>query len=370
MSTRKRFYRVTNEAFLFFSVIPSAVYIIYNDRPTVLVINVLIIIGIFIIDKLDSGRDIQRKIFRLKKVNIAFFVLFISILMIPYIIRIDNINLANIFLEDIYESRSSYESNVYLSYTSSPLSKVLLPFLLISFIELKKHFLAILGLLFIILIYLTTGAQKDVLIGMTLVLFCYFIIKKYGISKLMSSITLATTAASILGVILYYFNHLAFFVTYIRRALFVGPGLSSVYLDYFTSNPYTNYSHSNIGQLFNDGDRLNLTRWAGHNLLGRDVNANIGIFLEGYVSFGIIGLLISLMMMLILVGFLKKLNISYVYMGIWISFMYVINFSLLETLLITHGLVIFVLVAYFLVPRENKTRCKYENRNSYVSGVK
>jgi len=159
---------------------------------------------------------------------------------------------------------------------------------------------------------------------------------------------------------MYFIFNLTFLTTYIRRIFFVHPALFSKYYDYFSTYGFTYYKQTRLGSI--GTERFYLTSWAGQNIFGREsLNANIGIFAEGYVSNGFLGVIIASILFVFICIYVNKLNIGSKYLGLWIAMLYLINYSLFETLMITHGMLLFCVVAYFFIP---------ENLNNTISGSK
>lgn len=352
--TKGTFYKITIQGMMLFMVVPTSVYYIYNGISfAVIVIYIIPIIGLFIMSNVNSANPIKRNTIRLNKQNLFFAVSVLIIIVIPYLFKLDNVNWRNILLEDIYDTRANHSTNLYEGYLANPLAKIIFPILSIIAIDRKNKILLIFSLFCICAIFLTTGAQKDMLMGLILIIFCYYIVKIKGLGNSIKYVTFGISILASLGTILYITTNNLFVSNYLRRLFFIGPAINGMYYDYFSENAFTLYTHTRFGSLLAEGSRLQLTRWAGEHIIGNGTNANIGIFMEGYISFGFIGVIISAIIFCCICYWIYKMNIDKRYIGIWVATLYMFNFSLLDILLLTHGLVIFLLAAYFIIPKDH-----------------
>lgn len=349
------FYRITIEGMMFFMIIPSIVFIIFNEISfATIIIQMIPILGLLIVSRRDNGKRWNRKTIALNNQNIIFIFYVLLVMMVPFYLKLDTVNLGNLLFKDVYDARAIYSGSLYLGYMAAPLSKIFLPILTIHAIDNKKRFLLWFALFNICVVYLTTGAQKDVLIGIVLIIICYVISIKKNYSNCINYITLGITALIMLCTILFVFYNELFISTYLRRLLFVAPALAGMYYNYFSQNSYTYYSHTRIGSiLLGDEERFILTRWAGVEIVGTGTNANIGVFLEGYISFGFIGVVLSTIGFCFICYMINKMDINKKYVGLWVATLYLFNFSLMDVLLLTHGLLALLFVFYFIVPKNN-----------------
>ena len=97
---------------------------------------------------------------------------------------------------------------------------------------------------------------------------------------------------------------------------------------------------------------LDISHYAGKYIMGTGTNANTGIFVEGYYSFGLAGAVIYLIVPILILLFLKELNYRPEFYGIVFLYLYYFNTSILSTMLLTHGLFIFLFVAFVYLRRK------------------
>ena len=342
---------------MFFSVIPTCAYLIFNNVSiNILLIQVIPLIFLTVASNTFKQNCTKtRNIVKMNNLNFILVFIFVCLLTIPFYFRLGDVNLNNLLLDDIYETRSAFKenTNLYISYLTSPLSKIIFPILAIYSIDRKKYLFALIAIINILILYLTTGAQKDVLVGIALILFCYIIAIKKGMQMSIKRIISWTSVFIAIEVMLYAVKGLTIITIYIRRVFFGMPGLLGEYYEYFTENGFTYYSQTRLGSI--GSERLILTTWAGEHIFGKEINANIGIFAEGYVSLGFLGVIIASILFTIICIYINKLNIESKYIGLWIAMLYLVNFSLFETLLITHGLLLFIIVARFFIPSKKQS---------------
>ena len=356
-STKEPMLRITIEGMVFFAVIPTCAYFVYNDMPVgVLVIFLIPMVAVSCTSRIISNKKFERKSFKINNNNAIYVVTILIVLLLPFFLEMDTANWRNLLFEDIYETRdlSRVSSSALMSYLAAPLAKVLLPILLIIALDKKAWLQALFAFFGIIVVFLTKGAQKDIVMGLLLILFCYIVAKKRSYLKSLTYLTAGVSIAAAICSILYKLFKVPLITTYFRRLFFVGPALSQRYYEYFSVNSFTYYTHTRIGHyLFGSGERVPLTTWFGAEVIGSGVNSNTGIFIEGFVSFGYIGVIIASIVFALICGYIAKLDMEPAFIGIWITMIYMFYFSLLDVLLLTHGLALFLVAAYFIIPKRS-----------------
>lgn len=347
---KNSFYLLIYSIYITMFIFGQTVYDIFNGTNLVGFLY-LPAIFIFLLDQFDKSLYLKRKTINLNYKYFNIIALFLATLLItPYLKNISTININNLLLVDIYKTREevSGNQNLILAYLFSFISRIIFPFLFIYFITIKKYILASYLFILTILMFLLNGAVKSILFGLLCCLFFYFF--KYKYKNLLYLIFLfVMTSLSILMKII--FNNITI-TDYLRRLFFTPANLFNVYHSYF-SNSYTYFLHSRLAKLFNvntiDGS---LPLYIGEKVMGKEgLVANVGIFVEGYFSFGIFGVLFASLLFILIIWYLNKLNLSHRYFGIIFAYIYIINTSFVETLLITHGLIFLLIFGYFLIPK-------------------
>ena len=169
--------------------------------------------------------------------NCTFHILLLSlILFLPIFLRYyKHINLSNLLLLDIYDVRYYFRefNDPYFGYVRAPLSRVILPSLLIISILRKQVWLGVLSIGMILFIFMV-GALKSIFVGLFAAVLFYFgnrlIDKLYTLLYLFAGL-------SILGPILYHlFGSQLILSSFLRRVLFTPALLDSHYYNFYGGN--------------------------------------------------------------------------------------------------------------------------------------
>lgn len=273
-------------------------------------------------------------------------IMFIPIFVTSY----KNIDLRNLLFINVYETRALYrEINTPLvGYLRAPLARILLPYIIAKSIQEKRKFYTVSSIVMILFIYLA-GALKSVFIGLIAVVIFYLFSYRKKESVLIGGMAFLSWG----GLIFYYvFNNIFILDSFVRRVFFTPAYLNDNYIRFFKGN-FTYLSHSPLGLgLVNNKYGTSLSMFVGENVLGlKGLNANVGLFTEGYISFGVGGILVFSLLILLLIKFLNVIDFDPHYFGMLFVYIYYMNTSFLSILLLTHGLVFFVIFSYFYLSR-------------------
>ena len=292
-------------------------------------------------------------VYRIRGKLLSFILIICVLLFIPIFIRyLPRINFSNLLLENVYETRFAFRDieDPYFGYLRGPLSRVILPSLMIIAIINRKFWLAFLSGAMILFIFLV-GALKSVFIGLfAAIIFLWgrrFIDKAYILVYILLGIT-------IVGTVVFLLTDNTFLVSsFVRRVMFTPALIDNYYYDYFGNDPLY-WSHNAIGRLFYDyplDQAPNM--YIGENAYGKKgVSANVGLVTEGFFSLNYLGVFLHSLFAGFLFIVLKQIRINPVFFGIVFVYIYYLNTSFLTVLLITHGLLFFVLYAYFFLNKD------------------
>ncbi len=325
----------------------QVIYFQFSDgslKPVLANTILLLVLFLFSFVKWDFN------IIRLKGKQMLIITLVSIVLFIPIFIKyLPYVNIKSLLLQDIYVTRIFFRSfdDPYFGYLRAPLSRVVLPSLLIISIIKRKFWLTILVGFMIIFIFLV-GALKSVFIGMIAVIIFYpgknFIDKVYLLLYLFLGVT-------VFGLIVYVFSGNTFLLnSFVRRVLFIPPMLDNYYYDLFDKEPLF-WSYNFIGNIFFDYplDRPP-NMYIGETILNKEgMSANVGLITEGFFSFNYLGVIIHSLIVGFVFVILKQIKIKPVFFGIIFVYIYYINTSFLTVLLLTHGLLFFVIYSYFFL---------------------
>ena len=360
------FYKIVYSIYLTLIYFGQAIYYIYNNSSFILVFYLSIpAIILYLVDRFSTSRisvtDIKLKITD----KFTWLVLiFVALFMIaPFFKNYNLVNFKNLLFIDVYDTRTAYSEKVggILGYLFSPISRVVIPFLFIYSLENKKRFLMIVSIVSIIMMYLLNGALKSIFFGfLACVLFYkgtyYFKEKRFLLAMLLGTI---------MSLIEPLVNGTAIITDYMRRIFFVPAYLFQVYFDYFESQP-TYFLHSRIAKILgyslkNHSISGTIPHFIGEEIIGKTgLSANVGIFVEGFISFGTVGVIIASIIFGLIIKYLNKRSLSPAYFGMVFTYIYVINTSFIETLFITHGLLFYLIFALIIIPNytsEENTLC-------------
>lgn len=331
--------------YLYLNLIPSVVFNTFNEISYYSILaNVLLLLLLLLSDRvyikmrrgyLEDNKKIKILASISSIVGIIYFFLYYKYF-----------NFKNLFLQDIYITRALFRKlgNAILGYLFGMTSRVFAPILLVLAIRYKKIKYFILGMVVILILYLS-GALKSVFFGMILVLIFY----KGNYAEKIKKINRGMFALTIFSIIENELFNKSLITNLIRRVFYVPTYLESKYYIYFKDN-FTYGAHSFFKRFFHEVSyEPSISRYFGEKVMGLSgFNANIGVMVDGYISFGNTGLLIYITIITLIFVYLKSLKIDFRYFGVIVLYVYYINTSILSTLLLTHALAIFLIVAYFL----------------------
>lgn len=350
---RNGFYKLIYTSYIVSIFYGQLIFYLFNKSEFVIVIFMLIpLITLFIGQKFDKNKinkDVKLKLS--DKFTLFAFVFFILILTVPYFKNVGYINFKNLLLKDIYVTRSLQGGKIsrLLGYLFFPITRVLLPFIYIYSLEKKKRYISIIAIITLLFMFLLNGALKSIVFGVVVAWFFYKGSYKKKEVRLLKTICIINMF-SLLETFISKSCHIA---DYLRRVFFVPSALFETYFKIFNNN-HTYFLHSRISKILG----LNVVKewiplYIGENILGKKgLSANVGIFTEGFLSFGVLGVLMASIIFSMIIIYLNNRKLSPAYFGIFFAYIYVINTAFVETLFITHGLLFYLIFAKFVIPKE------------------
>lgn len=349
----KDFLYSVSSLILIFFVLPSAALfsIIEEIDSRILISHVLLLICVILIGqikiKLKTKKlEVSQSIFILKIILIAGMVPFV-VLYTPYI------NLRNLLLIDVYETRALIEStitNVYTSYTYSWFNKFIIPCLLVFGIYYRNRITIIICIVSLIFLFLC-GAHKAVFFGLIFMFLLYkydYLFKINYLLKILIGISLLALSMSLA------FKSDFLMTLSIRRALLL-PGLIDViYFDFFNGN-FLYWSESLNGLFMDYPFKMSHSYVIGEKYFNDPSwGANNGIISDGFMNFGMTGVIINIVIISFYFSLLNQLNISPKFFGLFFLFVILILSSSLTTVLLTHGGMVLVLLSFFFMKNTNE----------------
>jgi hypothetical protein len=333
---------------LIFWIIPSLINFQLNFSKERLLLLILQLALFMVLVGLGALKFPELKKNKLDKRQ-GFYIIFILslFLLIPFIVRyLPTINLKNLLLIDVYETRNkiSEHSGFYTAYLYSPLAKISFPVLLVLSFELRKRFLTVIIFLSIIFLFLV-GAHKTVLAGLIIVVLFYF--KNYY-DKIKWLLVALVTVTFLSLISFFLFEDVMLVSTFVRRPFFLPALLDIYYFDFFEDN-FTYYSQS-INRFKTFPFDLEIPRLIGSTYFNSEtMGANNGLFSDGYANLGILGVVINIIFFTSVIIYFRVINISQRFFGIIFLMFFSFYSSSFFTVLLTHGVIFLMLIAPFIL---------------------
>jgi hypothetical protein len=335
--------------------IPMIIYYEYNPNTpsSYLLGHLILFLGYIFL----AGRTYNIHIIKThikKKNNVLIFTSILVLFMLPFLFTYGfEFNFKVFSLGDeIYDVRlnAREKNNIATAYLEGWLSNVICPIIVIYGILHKKKILILLSSVSLLYIFLTS-AQKAVFISFFVVLL-FTLIKGY--EKKLIIFTLLVTIFSALGLKLYSDDVPNIFITLILyRYLFVPIQVGCFYYEYFADN-YTYWGQSPFNPFVNYPYSVTPPYLIGIEYFNSPtMAANTGIVADGYMNMGMLGTILNVILFVFLISLWYKLKPDESYFGIIFIFLEVMQNAALNTILLTHGLLLLLLFfAMFKLNRE------------------
>ncbi|MBL6871549.1 MAG: hypothetical protein ISQ95_03030 [Flavobacteriales bacterium] len=335
------------------AIIPSS--ITYSNQlisVSILFSHYFIFYSIFII---GNYIRLPMKLFSIKENNKLLLVVFFSLLLIiPFFIKfLPYVNLKNLLLQDIYETRAIQRkiNTPYYGYTYSVLNKVLIPILIVYSLVYKKYKTLLIGVFSLIFLFLC-GAHKSVLLGSILLLLFYF---GNVVNKLKFFLSLTIIIIVSFSVFYTIDNESLLPLSIVARRVFFVPSLlDSFYFDFFEQTPL--YWSGSIGRNFIDYVYDKPVPYIIGEVYfnSTETAANNGIVSDGFSNAGFLGVIINGLFLGLYISVIKSLNISHKFYGLYFLLLISIISSSLPVVLLTHSGIALLISA--LIFQKNTTK--------------
>lgn len=267
------------------------------------------------------------------------------LLVIPLVVTYGlNVSSKVFLLQDIYEVReeASEMSNMVAAYFYPLITKVVIPFSILYGIFSRTKILIILPTVILLYLY-GVNPHKSVLFSL-LVIFGLNIKKSYfGKTSLWLVVVLFVL---LLGRYLTELHDVVMLESlFSRRTFFVKSILNIGYFQVFQDN-HQYLSHSFLSVFFDNTLSLNPANYVGAEFYGTSrIHANNGIISTGYMNFGYFGVIGNIIVFSWVIGYMRSSNYPNLFFGLVFLFVMVFLSSGLFTILLTHGLALFLLLA-------------------------
>lgn len=284
----------------------------------------------------------------------VFLLLFIALLLVTIINFGIPTRLPSLY--DVYDLRSQardiYKESSFMAYIIPWLANCIIPYLLVYAIATKKRFLFFCACVAIIYLFMSTGKKHFLLVFILLVATGKFLIRyrhNFG-NLLLTALNLFLCCALLIDSLLpkAYIQDLV-----IRRSILVPGILAGKYFDFFSDskNLYM-LSQSFLSPFFSKPYELNPPYLIGaHYFNMENMSANTGFVSEGYSNFGIWGIMIYSLIFGVALRMLDNLTFSKqstpVFLALSIPIAFAFSDSAMFTVLLTHGFLLLLVMAYF-----------------------
>lgn len=256
-----------------------------------------------------------------------------------------------LFGSEIYEVREGLleKGNFFTNYMLSPLFQYVLPVVAIYGLSKRKFFIFSVAIGMSILMYLMIP-QKSIFFGIFVVVFFYFF--KRPIRKV-AVFTAIVLGLFIMSIYLAKTNNFIVLESLLLRRYFLVPAfLNHVYFDFFNGE-YLKYSYGFLKDFFYYPYDMYPAHLLGKEFFhGRVLNANNGFLSDGYINFGLYGMLVNTTIIAALIKFFDGLSLDVKFFGLFFLFLNVTRSSALPTMLLTHGVWLLILVAYLFLRKD------------------
>lgn len=310
----------------------------------------------FVADRFVLVRNFNNKNFAFISARIFLILTIISTLYVLYIYRG---NLAFVSIRNVYEHRfanSAIGTDVISRYLMSWVSAFFVPVCLIYGIVNKKRIYIIAGTVACIVMYMATTSKGTLLLPIIL-LGLYFLLSRFDINQIYSSITLLLSLSIIVllltfpqpGSLVFYISSL-----FMWRVVGCGGHLNLWYYDFFSNHPHTHYSHIGPINLFMKSypyGSLDVGQVVGRFYWTEDANTNANFWAtDGIAAYGIAGIIIVsvvlLCIMVLLNTFTKKFDKKFILL-LFIPFLStLLNTSLFTTMWSGGGIFIIIFLLF------------------------
>ncbi|MDC1204961.1 hypothetical protein N8085_06165, partial [Salibacteraceae bacterium] len=216
----------------------------------------------------------------------------------------------------------------------------------------RKVFFTFLAIALTILVY-SMIPQKSIFLGIFVVVFFYFF--KDPLRKV-SVFTGLLLMLCLFGFVLTWsFDNVLIESLILRRYLMVPALLNHYYYEFFESN-YIYYSHSFLKNVFDYPYELGPTYMVAEYAYGKTTtNANNGFASDAFMNLGYVGVFIYTLIVGLIIKFFDALSIDAKFFGLFFLFVNLLRSSGLATIMLTHGLWLFMLLAYVVLRQKRQS---------------
>lgn len=335
--------------FFVFSTIPT---IVFYSLSKSLYLPIFGHFSFFIFNYLLSNTNLGIKKKQIPEKHLKTFIYafyFFGILLFLATFKL-NFNI-NIGINDVYDQRDRYNDtgNILTKYLYSTFANIFCPFLIFYGFQNKKKLLSFSAIIFCLYLGLISGL-KTTFLNLLFVLFFFSI--KTNSNKKMFVFLIAIVALLFIAIQLNVsapvnvINDLL-----VRRTMFTNPIITNAFFEIFDEK--TMYLQHSVFRSFSSYDGIYPTYEVGYYLFGnKDINANTGFIADGFMNFGIVGIIVYPLLMSLIICYVKSLRIKKEYLGVY-CIMVISSIEMEFTVMfLTHGLLFLLISSTYYFERE------------------
>ncbi|MDD5571450.1 MAG: O-antigen ligase [Bacteroidales bacterium] len=289
-----------------------------------------------------------------EKYHVPLLIIALLLMIFPFIMEFGfTLNTKLFLLEDIYKSRLEVRSqqSTSMGYFLFWISKVIAPVLLIYGLKKRNILLIVVSVFSLLYIYLVGGAHRAIFFSVFVIIYFYFLTNYKKTLVFLSALIILLVSGRMFNL---YLNNYMIEDLLVRRTFFDPALLDVNYFDFFKNNQM-HLSHSIFKYFFHNPYNVQPSYIIGklyYNSI--ENNAGNGIISDGFMNFGIAGIVVSIFISSFILSFLNSMKINYRYMGIFFLVIYGYSCIGILTNLLTGGLFLTVLISLFLLKDTEK----------------
>ena len=346
----KFMYAVNMIVFLFMSM-PNYVLYMFMDISRMIPYSYFIMHIVLILLSLSK---INFKSYLLKpEFETKTMIAIVIIMLIPFVLTYGtHLNFKVLLFQDIYKVRRyvTAHTNVLTTYFYSWLTNAAIPFLVVYGYVNKNKKIIVFGIFSMLYLYIL-AAHKSIFFSLLLLLFLNLF---KGYEKKIFVLYLIIAMVLLFGIIMFDFkDNIMISSMFLRRVFFLPSLLNHYYFEFFNNN-FLYLSHSIFKHFMDYPYTMVPSHVIGdvyfHN---PDMGANNGLISDGYMNFGYIGIFINIFIFGFIMKFLESININELLFPLLYYFIFALNSSAMLTVLLTHGLILFLIMVLFFNKRLN-----------------
>jgi hypothetical protein len=255
----------------------------------------------------------------------------------------------NLGISEVYEVRDHFlrNKNFLLGYLMGWQGNIINP--LLFYFAIQKRHILLAGVVVGLQAYLfSITGEKLFLFSLV---FSYFVARFSKRFDLIFPILLS--AIIILSCLVYrYTEYVWFLALFVERTLFIPAQITFQYIDFFHNNPFVYLSNSVLRYFFNYPYFLSPPLMIGIRYYDGG-SANTGIFGNAYMNFGIVGIVVFIGLFSFILSLFDRMEASkpmespLILASVAMPLFSIVNSGLL-TVLLTHGMLLALLIAYLI----------------------